>query len=136
MAEKKPRINIVIAIILLLVAIVFDLVQAGISLVGGVAAGTGVGVVLTAAAAVGTPMLTILAGLTFWLWFRLLKVKYNSPKKALFFGGSTLIEFIPFLNALPTWTALVVGTIVISLYEDIAEKQIQENKDTGYTGKQ
>lgn len=133
-STTKLRIKPFTAFFLIAAALAFDVAQFLISLIGGAAAGTGVGIALTAMAAVSTPLLTFVAGLTFWLWFRLLRVSFASPKKALSFGGALVAEFIPIVNALPAWTASVVSLIIMTTYEDVAtaEKSMPQKNDSGY----
>ena len=55
----------------------------------------------------------IVAGFTFWLWFKFHGISFMQPKRFMAFAGSTLIEIIPFLSALPAWT-LAVSYLAIS----------------------
>ena len=47
------------------------------------------------------------AFLTFFVWFKMYKISFMKPKRALVMAGGFLIEIIPFLAALPAWTAAV-----------------------------
>jgi|SRR3989344_5618062 len=49
----------------------------------------------------------IFAGLTFYLWFKLHGVSFMKPKRLATFGGTALIEVIPFLSVIPAWTFAV-----------------------------
>ena len=55
----------------------------------------------------------LFATLTFWLWFRMHGISFMKPKRLAVFGGSALIEVIPFLSILPAWT-LAVGYLALS----------------------
>ena len=46
--------------------------------------------------------------LTFYVWFKIHGIKFTKPKRALTMTGAGLIEFIPFLAALPAWTGAVL----------------------------
>lgn len=67
-------------------------------------------------------IITIWATLTFWFWFKLRGVSFINPKQALFGGTSIVIKFIPWLDALPAWTALVITTIINTRAEDFLAK--------------
>lgn len=51
----------------------------------------------------------IFAALTFYVWFKTYGISFTKPKRFLTFGGASLIEAvpIPFIAALPAWTAAV-----------------------------
>ncbi len=53
--------------------------------------------------------LGIVAGLTFYVWFKIHGISFMKPKRFLAFGGAALVEMIPipFLADLPAWTAAV-----------------------------
>lgn len=52
-------------------------------------------------------MLSIVTGFSFWLYF--LTKGHNFWKGGL---GTTIVELIPFLNMLPTWTAYITGAFL------------------------
>jgi hypothetical protein len=54
---------------------------------------------------------TFIATFTFWLWFKLLGVSFDRKQSLSFMGGS-IIEFIPVLGMLPTWTLVIVTVIL------------------------
>lgn len=59
-------------------------------------------------------LISIFAWLTFWLWFKLkgaAGIKVRS-KSLLAFGGISEVMPVPFLSALPFWTATIVGIMV------------------------
>ncbi|MBI2065748.1 MAG: hypothetical protein HYT68_01625 [Candidatus Zambryskibacteria bacterium] len=60
-------------------------------------------------------VVTIFAGLTFYLWFKLQGISFMKPKRLATFGGSFIIELIPILgDVLPAWTAAVVILVLDS----------------------
>ncbi|MDO8424127.1 MAG: hypothetical protein Q7S54_00765 [bacterium] len=102
MPEKKGLNNTTIAL-MICVAVFFDVLQVLLSFLWlGWLAG-------------------IFAGLTFWLWFRMHGISFMKPKRFLTFGGASLIEVIPipFLAALPAWTAAVSYLALSSKLQEI-----------------
>lgn len=84
------------------VGVLFDLAQAAIGLLHFIpAAGNAI-------AGIGDMLITIVAGLTFFLWFWLHGIRFNTSKRMLRFGGSFLVELIPVANMLPVWTTSVL----------------------------
>ncbi|MBI2086783.1 MAG: hypothetical protein HYT69_01265 [Candidatus Zambryskibacteria bacterium] len=49
----------------------------------------------------------IFAALTFYVWFRTHEISFMKPKRLFAFGGASVAEIIPFVSALPAWTAAV-----------------------------
>ena len=80
-------------VMMVVVALVFDIVQMILDFLGA-------GVILDT-------ILSILAWVVFFFWFRIHGVKF-SGKMANAFGTGFLIELIPILNFLPAWTATVI----------------------------
>lgn len=62
----------------------------------------------------------IFAGLTFYVWFKMKGLNFITPKRIGTFSGAFLIEVIPFLSALPAWTAAVVVLALDSKIKKIA----------------
>ena len=64
----------------------------------------------------------IFAALTFYLWFKMHGISFMKTKRLLTFGGASFIEIvpIPFLSALPAWTAAVVYLALDSKIKKIA----------------
>lgn len=54
-----------------------------------------------------SPFVTLFAFLTFYVWFKIKGITFERPSQALRFGGGTLIEFMPIIDALPAWTLTV-----------------------------
>jgi hypothetical protein len=67
---------------------------------------------------------SILGGLIFYFWFKLKGVNFVSPKKALTYAGSLLIDIIPGSDALLVtsfnWAIAIIILVAISRVEDIA----------------
>jgi hypothetical protein len=53
-------------------------------------------------------LVSIFAGLTFYVWFKMRGVSFMSPKRAGILGGGFIIELVPLLNVLPAWALAVV----------------------------
>jgi hypothetical protein len=71
---------------------------------------------------VADTFITVFAGLTFFTWFKIHGVSFASPKRLMALGGGWLIELIPFLNILPTWTFAVWYTISTTKIAEVAER--------------
>jgi hypothetical protein len=52
-------------------------------------------------------IVTIPAGLAFWLWFKIAGGSFSKTRQ-ITLGSGFLIEFTPVINALPAWTAAVL----------------------------
>ena len=52
-------------------------------------------------------LIALVAFGTFYLWFKMHGLNFATPKRAGILGGGFIIELIPFLNALPTWTLAI-----------------------------
>ncbi|MDP3989449.1 MAG: hypothetical protein Q8P93_04410 [bacterium] len=113
--SKKPRIDISIGIMLVMLALVFDLMQSGAVALTGFIAVTTVGLGLAPGIAVNSFM-NLIGSIFFGLIF--FKLDVLSARKLLFGGSIVLVEFIPFINILPAWTAYVVGMVIVSRIED------------------
>lgn len=84
-----------------------DLAQAGL-------------IALVGAGIVVNTLVTICAGLGFWIWFQTLGVSWGPENPRTFFtmlGGGTA-EIIPGLNALPMWLAMITTVIMMTRAED------------------
>lgn len=68
-----------------------------------------------------TSGISIFAFLTFFLWFQLQGIKFNSKIVATTVGAF-FIELIPVLNALPAWTLSVVVTLLFFQSKEILDK--------------
>jgi hypothetical protein len=63
----------------------------------------------------------IIAGLTFYVWFKIHHISFMKPKRFMAFGGASLIEMIPIpmLASLPAWTAAVTYLALTSKLKEI-----------------
>ncbi|MBP6868651.1 MAG: hypothetical protein KBC16_00895 [Candidatus Pacebacteria bacterium] len=108
--EKKPRIGLLTALALVLVALIFD---GGQFLVG----------LIPFLDIVLLPIVGITASIVFWIWFMLIDPSLMSGAKAfknqLAMAGMSIATVIPFLDMLPEITAGVVAVILISRAEDM-----------------
>ncbi len=104
---KKHKISTMQAMFMLLTAAIVDLIDGGLAFF-----------VIT------EPLNWIVwlyAVLGFYIWLKLLGISWMDAKgkrTLMFFGGATGIEFIPYLNALPAWTAFVIGAIINDRLEE------------------
>lgn len=92
--EKDKEIKPVTGTFMIIVALLFDGIQAGINLI------PIVGQILSF-------LISIFAFLTFWVWFKMNGVSFAKPKRAGSMGVGFLVELIPVLNMLPAWTLAV-----------------------------
>lgn len=68
-------------------------------------------------------LVSLFAYLTFWFWFQRHGVKFiKSPKRLLTFPVAFFIKLIPFIGALPAWTAAVVFIFLNVRAEDLLTK--------------
>ncbi|MBU1046334.1 hypothetical protein KKH36_00965 [Patescibacteria group bacterium] len=73
-------------------------------------------------------MISILAFMTFWLWFTLKGVKFiRNPKNFFTLSGGTLVEIIPILGSLPAWTLTITSLVLMNKLERIQEKIIKKD---------
>lgn len=93
--QQKPRITKVTFFLMLSCAILFDLAMGLIQLI-------------PVAGSVIATVFNVVPLLGFFIWYKILGISFANPKRSLSFFGASLIEFIPVLNALPTWTAEVI----------------------------
>lgn len=103
MDEKGTNLSYGTTFLLISTALFFDIFQFVINLI-------------PVAGQIISTLITGLAFMTFWLWFRIKGLKFNSPKRVLSIGLGTIIEAIPILNILPGWTIavlVIVGTTKI-----------------------
>lgn len=111
--DKKPllRIGGFTAGLMIAVALIYDGAQALIELI-----------TLGFLGWLINPIIDLWAFLTFFTWFTLKGASFIRPSKALTLGGTTMLEFIPFFNDLPIWTAGVIIMIAQTSAEDIMVK--------------
>ncbi len=85
------------------VAVIFDLIQFGISFIP----------ILGEIVAM---FINLFGQMTFWLWFKMHGIEYNSTKRLAAFATGAVIGFIPILDMLPELTfevILILSTITI-----------------------
>lgn len=92
---EDKEIKKVTATFMIVVALLFDVIQALINL-------------LPFAGQILSFFVSIFAFLTFYVWFKIHGTSFSKPTRALKFLGGFSIELIPVLNMLPAWTLAVV----------------------------
>lgn len=95
-------VNNLTATLMISVAFFYDLVQALFDLLHFIP------VVGNVIATIVTALLSVVAWLTFYVWFKMHGVHFHTAKRAITMGAGFLIELIPILNILPVWTLAVV----------------------------
>ena len=63
----------------------------------------------------------LFATMTFWLWFKMAGMNFSKPKNVLGLAGGSVMEMIPYLNALPIWTATI---LYLTRIEKIVNKTV------------
>lgn len=94
MENEEQEIKKVTAAFMIMVALIFDAIQALINLI------PIIGQVLSF-------FVSVFSFLTFYVWFKMNNVSFSNSKRALKFGGGMILEAIPVLNALPALTLSV-----------------------------
>jgi hypothetical protein len=92
--NKEPDISFGTSFLMLGTAILFDVFQFLVELI-------------PVAGQILSILITIVAWATFYLWFKIKGIKFTKTKKFAFVGGF-IIEFIPIINMLPTWTLSII----------------------------
>lgn len=108
--EEKPklRIHVLIALLMIGVALVYDGSQNLVDLLSFGLLGW-----------IINPIISVWSFLTFFTWFSLLGVSYAKPGKALTVGASSLLEVLPLLNNIPTITLSVIILLAMTYGEDL-----------------
>ncbi len=94
---------------MLAVAIFFDVILALIQLI-------------PIAGSVASAVFNVVPFMIFFIWYKLLGISFANPKKSISFFGVGVIEFIPIINILPTWTLEIVYMYVLQKKDVILEK--------------
>jgi hypothetical protein len=115
---EEPRISKTTGILMLIVAVFFDLLNAGVNLI-------------PVAGQIMAELITVFAYCCLWFWFSLKGVSLVSKKRAFRFFGVSIIELIPILNVLPGITLSVLLTIAQVQLEDrtLLAQQNADQKD-------
>ena len=103
-SSRQERISNITAVFMVVMALLFDGVQAFLEwiLIG---------------FAVNW-LINILAWLTFFIWFKFRDVSFMNLKRAAIFNGGFFLELIPLMAQLPLWTATIVTMIIMVKLED------------------
>lgn len=121
--EKKSKISKIDFAKMLVVAIFFDATLALIQLI-------------PVAGSVMSMVFGVIPLMIFFIWYRLLGISFSNPKKGISFFGASLIELIPIVNILPTWTLEVIWMYVLENKEALLNKVPGTSKiANGVTGK-
>ncbi len=109
MESDKPKISDPIKVLMLVVAVFFDVVKFGINFIP----------ILGQVLAI---LVGIFAQMTFWLWFKMKGVSYNSAKRLIPVISATLIGFVPFLDMIPDLTLEMIFVLGTLKAEEVLEK--------------
>lgn len=107
-SEPKSSLPKTTIVLMTVTAIFFDALQAILTFFG-------IGLV-------ASPFISIVAGLTFFLWFMMHGISVMTPKRLLGLGGGFFGELIPAIDALPGWTAAVWYTISTTKIAEVTAK--------------
>lgn len=103
--QKKERIKVWMAAILVIMALFVDGAQALLTVFA-------IGVAIS-------PVITAVAYFAFWVIFLILGVPLlENPKKLAAMGGAGLAEIIPAFNVIPAFTAGIILVIITTMAED------------------
>ena len=111
--NNNQEISKITMVAMIVVALFFDGIQAGTVYIFFIPF---VGFILEPLIAAGA---SLFAFMTFFLWFNLSGIKFNS-KIATTIMGTFFIELIPLLNTLPAWTLSMVITFLFLKTKKIA----------------
>lgn len=117
--NKEVRIGNVTAVLLIMVALLFDLAQFVITVIFGFVPLAGPGLIITA-----TWFISMFAQIAFAIWFALLHVRGGARQTAfairmLVYISVFVVELVPIINSIPAITLGVVALIVLSRAEDL-----------------
>jgi len=115
MPEKNKKISSATGMLMVSIALFFDSFQGLIE-------------IIPVLGQIFSSLITIFAGLTFYLWFKINGVDFVNPKRAGYLGGGFLIELIPFLNILPAWTLTVILLVSNSNRKKFSESDIMSKR--------
>lgn len=104
----KRRIGPGMFILLLMTSVLVDAIQLGLDFFG-------VGVVVNV-------VIDLFVAWIYWLWFKMLGVKFNNKGVLGSFIGGVILDFVPFMSAF-AWTLDVIGVYFSVKIEDIAKNK-------------
>lgn len=107
--KNKPKVSKKDFILMLVVAIFFDVTLAGIQLI-------------PFAGSVAASVFSVIPFMSFFIWYKILDIDFVNPKKAFTFFGCSFIEFIPGLNAFPAWTLSIIIMYILQKKDVILAK--------------
>ncbi|MEK9175394.1 MAG: hypothetical protein AAB795_02250 [Patescibacteria group bacterium] len=122
--SKKYKISSIVGLLMIIVALIVD----GIS-------------ILLNIFIITVPIYWIVwicAVLGSYIWLKMSGISWSDAKgkrTMMMFGAATGIEFVPFLSALPAWTAFVIGTIINDRMEGMLENSPLAQKAVGVMAK-
>lgn len=93
MDKQKSKLSNNTVIFMIAVALLYDLLSAGLNLVF-----------------MGW-LVAPVAGLHFWLWFKFKDISFMTPKRLATGSASLLLEVFPLTSWLPAWTGAVAVVI-------------------------
>lgn len=70
----------------------------------------------------------VFGSLTFWLWFRMKGVDFNSSRKFVTSLSATLVEVVPVVNVIPAWTLATFLIVQEVRAEDFLKIQAMKKK--------
>lgn len=108
--DDNKKIGFVTSFLMIFLAISFDAVQALFNLIPFI--GNMLSVIL----------IDTFAWISFYVWFKILGVDFSKPSRMGTMIGSGLIEMIPIVNALPTWTLAVFIIIATTKVKGVVLK--------------
>jgi hypothetical protein len=86
------------------------------------------------AGSVAASVFNVIPLMVFFIWYKLLGISFANPKKAISFFGASIIEFIPLLNVLPTWTAEIIYMYTLQNKDKILSVVAGATKVAAVTG--
>jgi hypothetical protein len=86
------------------------------------------------AGSVAASVFNVIPLMIFFIWYKLLGISFANPKKAVSFFGASVIEFIPIINILPTWTAEIIYMYTLQNKDKILSVVAGATKVASVTG--
>ncbi|MCW9054937.1 MAG: hypothetical protein OQJ98_03105 [Candidatus Pacebacteria bacterium] len=114
-AEFKPRISNTLALVLVLSAIITDLIQGALTLIGFVVLG-----------AILNTLVSFFAMCFFGIVLAVNGVSFLSTRKIALAGVTIVTEVLPILNNIPSWTLSMIALVVMVRKEDQEQFNISQ----------